>query len=85
MSNSTRNLETTMATSPKPHNRAGHACEQCRRRKLRCDRSQPKCGLCEASNLECEITARPPRGPKRGYLKVLEDRVGERLLLDRVL
>ncbi|KAL4819970.1 fungal-specific transcription factor domain-containing protein [Aspergillus spinulosporus] len=62
--------------SPKPRQKPGAACEECRRRKLRCDRRQPQCRLCEASGVECQvITARPSRGPKRGYLKVLQERI----------
>ncbi|KAJ5351646.1 hypothetical protein N7452_000620 [Penicillium brevicompactum] len=61
--------------SPNPQHKLGLACEECRRRKLRCDRRQPSCGLCETSGVECQITARPPRGPKRGYLKLLQNRI----------
>ncbi|KAJ5361604.1 hypothetical protein N7541_002448 [Penicillium brevicompactum] len=68
--------------SSNPQHKLGLACEECRRRKLRCDRRQPSCGLCETSGVECQITARPPRGPKRGYLKVLQNRI-EQLLLQK--
>ncbi|THC89926.1 hypothetical protein EYZ11_010608 [Aspergillus tanneri] len=61
---------------PRPRQKPGAACEECRRRKLRCDRRQPQCGLCESSGVECQvITERPSRGPKRGYLKGLQARI----------
>ncbi|PYI21535.1 hypothetical protein BO99DRAFT_380051 [Aspergillus violaceofuscus CBS 115571] len=69
---------------PRKRQKPGAACEECRRRKLRCDRRQPQCGMCQASGVEClVITARSPRGPKRGYLKVLQARVAtlENILL----
>jgi hypothetical protein len=57
--------------------RTGRACEECRRRKLRCDGQQPRCGVCLESGATCEInTQRQPRGPKKGYLKALRNRVG---------
>ncbi|EED12116.1 conserved hypothetical protein [Talaromyces stipitatus ATCC 10500] len=74
MSQSAESRETT--PSLRPRQKPGAACEECRRRKLRCDRRQPQCGLCEASGVECQvITARSSRGPKRGYLKVLQARI----------
>ncbi|POR33756.1 hypothetical protein TPAR_06061 [Tolypocladium paradoxum] len=54
----------------------GTACEECRRRKLRCDRAEPQCGLCKVSGLTCRVpVARQPRGPKRGYLKTIRARL----------
>ncbi|KAL6232513.1 hypothetical protein BDW75DRAFT_217723 [Aspergillus navahoensis] len=74
MSQAVKSRDTTEPT--RPRQKPGAACEECRRRKLRCDRRQPQCRLCEASGVECQvITARPSRGPKRGYLKVLQDRI----------
>ncbi|OAA43656.1 citrinin biosynthesis transcriptional activator CtnR [Metarhizium rileyi] len=52
------------------------ACEECRRRKLRCDGQQPQCGVCKETGVMCEVNpVRAPRGPKRGYLKNLRNRV----------
>ncbi|KND93706.1 putative transcriptional regulatory protein [Tolypocladium ophioglossoides CBS 100239] len=68
----------TSSEAPKRQKRQkpGTACEECRRRKLRCDRAQPQCGLCRASGLTCQVpVARPPRGPKRGYLKTIRARL----------
>lgn len=55
--------------------RARAACDECRRRKLRCDGRQPQCSLCNESGLVCETTERGSRGPKKGYIKALKDRV----------
>ncbi|KAK2592583.1 hypothetical protein QQS21_009728 [Conoideocrella luteorostrata] len=52
------------------------ACEECRRRKLRCDGQQPQCSVCKETGVACEVNpVRAPRGPKRGYLKNLRNRV----------
>ncbi|OTB07892.1 hypothetical protein M426DRAFT_265915 [Hypoxylon sp. CI-4A] len=64
------------ASSPPARQNPGAACEECRRRKVRCDRQQPSCGLCVSSGVQCQVTTpRPPRGPKRGYLKALQARI----------
>ncbi|KAJ5180887.1 hypothetical protein N7492_004097 [Penicillium capsulatum] len=55
--------------------RARAACDECRRRKLRCDGRQPRCGVCEESDTICETTERGSRGPKKGYIQDLKDRV----------
>ncbi|KAI1427792.1 fungal-specific transcription factor domain-containing protein [Xylaria sp. FL1777] len=61
--------------------RPGGACEECRRRKLRCDRQHPQCGVCAAAGVACfTTTTRAPRGPKRGYLKAMQARIGTYLL-----
>ncbi|PYH98410.1 fungal-specific transcription factor domain protein [Aspergillus ellipticus CBS 707.79] len=62
----------------------GSACEECRRRKLRCDR-QPQCQNCIDAGVYCVTNlARPARGPKKGHLKVLKGRIAtlERCLLE---
>ena len=51
------------------------ACDECRRRKLRCDGQQPLCGGCQDSGSICEITQRGTRGPKKGYINALKNRV----------
>lgn len=55
----------------------GAACEECRRRKLRCDRQRPRCSVCDESGVRCETSrSTGHRGPKKGYLKDLKSRVG---------
>ncbi|KAI2642652.1 fungal-specific transcription factor domain protein [Xylaria nigripes] len=38
-----------------PRQLPGHACEECRRRKLRCDRQRPQCGNCSSSGRICKV------------------------------
>lgn len=65
-------------TSGKPRARQRPACEECRRRKLRCDGKKPRCSTCEHAGTECDInTNRVPRGPKKGYLIALQSKIGE--------
>lgn len=53
----------------------GAACDECRRRKLQCDRQKPRCGVCQDSQTRCEVTQRSVRGPKRGHVRALKDRI----------
>lgn len=76
---------TVSSTSPNGHSsrqRPGSACEECRRRKVRCDRQRPQCQVCYESGLECKIsTTRLPRGPRKGQLRTLRTRIGRSLLV----
>ncbi|KGO55387.1 Transcription factor, fungi [Penicillium expansum] len=54
----------------------GLACEECRKKKLRCDRRRPQCDQCEDSGTACLVNQiRSPRGPKKGHLKALRNRI----------
>ncbi|KAK8077084.1 fungal-specific transcription factor domain-containing protein [Apiospora saccharicola] len=54
----------------------GFACEECRRRKARCDRTQPQCGTCTEFNITCiTMDKRPRRGPKRGQVEMMRSRI----------
>ena len=55
----------------------GYACDECRRRKQRCDGKRPQCSLCQGAGVVCEVTQRGVRGPKKGYMKALKDRVAQ--------
>ncbi|KAJ5591586.1 fungal-specific transcription factor domain-containing protein [Penicillium hispanicum] len=68
-----RNSETDAMPQPIPRGR--QACDECRRRKLRCDGQQPQCRVCRETGVVCEITQRGVRGPKKGHLKALKNRV----------
>lgn len=58
--------------------RPGLACEECRRRKARCDRARPICGSCIENGTACIVNEkRPQRGPKKGQLQALRSRVGK--------
>ncbi|KAK9237542.1 hypothetical protein V1525DRAFT_432612 [Lipomyces kononenkoae] len=52
------------------------ACVICRRRKLRCDGARPACGTCARLHHNCVYEeTRRKSGPKRGYVKMLEERL----------
>jgi hypothetical protein len=52
------------------------ACVLCRKRKLKCDGSRPSCGTCKRLAHECAYDeVRKKSGPKRGYVKLLEQRL----------
>ena len=46
-------------TDKRPRLRLAHACDRCRKRKIRCDTEQP-CGPCKATSNQCTFHA-PPR------------------------
>jgi hypothetical protein len=53
------------------------ACVICRKRKLRCDSEKPSCGTCARLGHDCAYDeVRRKSGPKRGYVKALEARLG---------
>jgi hypothetical protein len=52
------------------------ACVLCRKRKLKCDGSRPTCGTCKRLSHDCAYDeVRKKSGPKRGYVKLLEQRL----------
>jgi len=54
------------------------ACVICRRRKLKCDGNKPKCATCARLGHDCAYDeVRRKSGPKRGYVKDLEARLGQ--------
>ncbi len=56
---------------------AGFACEECRRRKARCDRARPKCGYCLETDAVCIVIDKTTqRGPKKGHMTALRSRIG---------
>ena len=53
------------------------ACVVCRKRKLKCDGNRPKCATCARLKHNCAYDeVRKKSGPKRGYVKELEARLG---------
>lgn len=59
------------------------ACIICRKRKLKCDGSKPSCGTCSRLGHKCAYDeVRRKSGPKRGYVKELEARLG--MSIDRL-
>ncbi|KAI7905506.1 fungal-specific transcription factor domain-containing protein [Cokeromyces recurvatus] len=56
--------------------RVSKACEQCRRKKVKCDGSSPLCNNCQVLGLSClykESTKK--RGPPKGYIEAIEGRL----------
>lgn len=54
------------------------ACVLCRKRKLRCDGLRPTCSTCKRLSHDCAYDeVRKKSGPKRGYVKLLEQRLRE--------
>ncbi len=52
------------------------ACMICRRRKLKCDGIKPSCSTCTRLGHDCAYDeVRRKSGPKRGYVKALEERL----------
>ncbi|CBF88304.1 hypothetical protein AN1029.2 [Aspergillus nidulans FGSC A4] len=65
----------------------GFACEECRRRKARCDRVRPKCGFCTENELQCVfVDKRQQRGPIKGQITSMQSQLATlRWQLDRYL
>ncbi|KAK9463551.1 uncharacterized protein V1516DRAFT_645005 [Lipomyces oligophaga] len=61
------------------------ACTVCRKRKLRCDGNRPSCSTCLRFHHDCVYEdVRRKSGPKRGHVKMLEERLAHvESLLDR--
>src|ERR1700738_3450445 len=54
------------------------ACVICRKRKLKCDGSKPSCSTCTRLGHNCAYDeVRRKSGPKRGYVKALEERLSK--------
>ncbi|CAO3689252.1 unnamed protein product [Rhizopus stolonifer] len=56
--------------------RVSKACEQCRRKKVKCDGMLPFCGNCTSTSIGCtykESTRK--RGPPKGYIEAIEGRL----------
>jgi hypothetical protein len=52
------------------------ACMICRKRKLKCDGLKPSCSTCSRLGHTCAYDeVRRKSGPKRGYVKALEERL----------
>jgi hypothetical protein len=76
------NLAPVNANVPKPKRLA---CTICRKRKLKCDGVRPSCSTCARLGHTCAYDeVRRKSGPKRGYVKALEQRLS-RFLLAQVL
>ncbi|KAH9908671.1 hypothetical protein F4778DRAFT_357656 [Xylariomycetidae sp. FL2044] len=75
-------VDTTMSTAPTLHDNNNVpkpkrlACMICRKRKLKCDGVKPSCSTCTRLGHSCAYDeVRKKSGPKRGYVKALEERL----------
>lgn len=67
----------------KKRHRVSRACDECRRKKIRCDAQSETngppvqaCTSCKRSNINCSFSRVPmKRGPSKGYIKELEERL----------
>ena len=63
-----------------PRTKVSRACDECRRKKIRCDAvdesGNTPCSSCKRSNLHCAFSRQPlKRGPSKGYIKELAERL----------
>ncbi|KAI8082944.1 fungal-specific transcription factor domain-containing protein [Halteromyces radiatus] len=68
--------------SGKKRERATQACSPCRKKKKKCDGAKPNCRNCTEAGLECGYAECKRRGPRKGYVQLLEERLA---LLERRL
>ncbi|KAK4217222.1 glucose transport transcription regulator RGT1 [Rhypophila decipiens] len=68
-------------TPPRKRSKVSRACDECRRKKIKCDaQSEPGGGLpcsnCRRAGAQCLFSRVPQkRGPSKGYIKELADRI----------
>ncbi|ORX49825.1 hypothetical protein DM01DRAFT_1325367 [Hesseltinella vesiculosa] len=60
----------------KKRQRVSKACQQCRRKKIKCIGSPPACGNCNTLGLTCHyLESKKKRGPPKGYMEAIEGRL----------
>jgi len=67
-------------TPPRKRSKVSRACDECRRKKIKCDAqseaSEQPCSNCRRSSAQCLFSRVPQkRGPSKGYIKELADRI----------
>lgn len=67
----------TMASSASPAPLHKHSCLLCARRKIKCDKQDPKCSNCTKSHAECIYQAPPP--PQRHRKRQADEELLSRL------
>ncbi|CZR51973.1 related to RGT1 Regulator of glucose-induced genes [Phialocephala subalpina] len=66
--------------APRKRSKVSRACDECRRKKVRCDATgeseNEQCANCKRVGANCQFTRLPmKRGPSKGYIKELADRL----------
>lgn len=67
-----------MGEANKKRTKVSRACDECRRKKIRCDAysEEVNCSNCKRVGTRCQFSRIPQkRGPSKGYIKELSDRV----------
>ncbi|KAJ2592303.1 hypothetical protein H4R99_006451, partial [Coemansia sp. RSA 1722] len=65
-----------LSTADGKRQRVSRACDRCRRKKVKCDGKQPVCTHCSAIGNRCTyLDAAKKRGPPKGYIEVIENRL----------
>ncbi|KAK0641069.1 hypothetical protein B0T16DRAFT_430990 [Cercophora newfieldiana] len=67
-------------TPPRKRSKVSRACDECRRKKIKCDAQsdalEQPCSNCRRSSAQCLFSRVPQkRGPSKGYIKELADRI----------
>ncbi len=67
-------------TTPRKRSKVSRACDECRRKKIRCDATTESggeaCTSCRRVGTSCQFSRVPmKRGPSKGYIKELADRL----------
>ncbi|RPA96703.1 hypothetical protein L873DRAFT_1693752 [Choiromyces venosus 120613-1] len=81
LSDSSQGLEgVTGDTAPRKRSKVSRACDECRRKKIRCDATSEsgveQCSSCKRVGSKCSFSRVPmKRGPSKGYIKELADRL----------
>ncbi|KAI9839720.1 MAG: Glucose-responsive transcription factor [Thelocarpon superellum] len=68
------------ANTPRKRSKVSRACDECRRKKIRCDATSESglehCTSCKRVGTRCQFSRVPmKRGPSKGYIKELADRL----------
>jgi hypothetical protein len=69
-----------VSAQKKARSKVSRACDECRRKKIRCDASDiddgKACSSCDRTGMRCQYSRQPmKRGPSKGYIKELADRL----------
>jgi hypothetical protein len=64
----------TRSSPRRTHNKSRLGCQTCKKRRIKCDESTPKCGQCRDKGTECVYSQKPPSSTERpaGQDPVLE-------------
>ncbi|KAJ2794171.1 hypothetical protein H4S07_006832, partial [Coemansia furcata] len=71
-----REPQSPLLDSDTKRQRVSRACDRCRRKKTKCDAKRPTCSHCQAISASCTyLDAAKKRGPPKGYIEAIENRL----------